>query len=796
MVRVYILNDFFLLAWNEEIDVIEDLAETLQNKIALTYQNQYEDFCDSCAILFVINHNNIDKITQIDTFYSLFDGLFADQETDKRFILRVQKQTLKFVDERGDLALNQEIKARFEILRKEGIISYYVSRRLIGLFSLIKEKKVNVLPIVIKEAKKDDLFYKNSLNILNTSIDNLKLCMQDDYFINRLNRCQTKLEEEKLSIGITGVMNAGKSTMLNALLGEELLGTSVVPETANLTILKYDTKRHAKVYYWTQEEFNKISEHADASPNIEKFVQETQKVFGDKLGDYVTLEGKSETIKIEDLHLYTSVKTSNKKCNLVKSVELYSDLEFLKDGVEIVDTPGLDDPIIQREEITLQYTLDCDLMIHLMNVNQSATKKDVDFIIDAIVYQNVARLLIVLTRIDTINEAELNEVIAYTKSSIKRRLEAQNKSSNLKSILDKIDFIPISGKMALLHKIGKAGVALQYGYDFEKTGLRKIEDYLTKVLFSQESIKASLVIDSNLNEILAVVKQSEKNFQEEIELLGKSKEEIQQEFEAYQKIRTEHLLRLDQIKSTIKQSQSALVLYFKTLEKFSHDGLWNLKNIIKRRVIDDVSYEQRKNKKLPKSERIEYFVQTGIKDGLVDLARDYRYEFQKKMQVSYERLKEDFSDFDSDEVAENQDFDSQEFFDKYLKKFMIFQNSEMLLLNINNAIKKHAKQNLEALDLSLEEILTGAFENIRVSLDERLIKLNHELLDNFVTIATKKVETIENQMEIKDKMIQESQQLITRSSAEKAQKTEELQSRLDVLMTIKKDLVLLSERAR
>ena len=62
MVRVYILNDFFLLAWNEEIDVIEDLAETLQNKIALTYQNQYEDFCDSCAILFVINHNNIDKI--------------------------------------------------------------------------------------------------------------------------------------------------------------------------------------------------------------------------------------------------------------------------------------------------------------------------------------------------------------------------------------------------------------------------------------------------------------------------------------------------------------------------------------------------------------------------------------------------------------------------------------------------------------------------------------------------------------------------------------------------------------
>ncbi|WP_331775481.1 dynamin family protein [Sulfurospirillum sp. 1612] len=793
---MYILNDFFLLAWNEESDAIEDLAETLQNKIAVTYQNHYEDFCDSCVILFIINHDNIDKITQIDTFSSLFGGMFANQEVNQNLILKAQKQTLKFVEEQGNLELNQQIKSRFEILRKEGIISYYISRRLIGLFSLIKEKKRKVETLAIKTAQKDDLFYKNALNILNTGIENLKICMQDEYFINRLDLCQQKLKDEKLSIGITGVMNAGKSTMLNALLGEEILGTSVVPETANLTILKYDKRRHAKVYYWNQHEFEKIVESADDSPSIKKFVQETQEAFGDKLDDYITKSGKTEEIKIEDLHFYTSAKASKKKCNLVKSVDLYSDLEFLKDGVEIVDTPGLDDPIIQREEITLQYTLDCDLMIHLMNVNQSATKKDVDFIIDSIVYQNVARLLIVITRIDTVSEAELKEVVAYTKRGIKERLEAQNKSAKLQLILDKIDFIPISAKMALFHKQGKADIALEKGYDLEKTGLGQIEAYLTKVLFSQESAKASLVIDSNLIEILAVLAQSEKNFREEIELLGKSKEEIQEEFDAYQKQKAEHLSILEQIETTIKESQIELKLYFKTLEQFSHDALWNLKNIIKRRVVDDVSYELRKNKKLPKNERIEYFVQTGIKDGLVDLARDYRFEFQKKMQVSYEHLKESFSGIEDHDNIQNDAFDSQDFFDKYLKQFMIFQNSDALLSAINTAIKKYANKNLEALDLALDALLKEAFETIQISLDDRLMDLNHELLEHFVIVATNRVDVIKNQINMKDKIIQESQQLIARSSAEKAQKTEALESRLDVLGTIKKDLLRLRERVR
>lgn len=53
-------------------------------------------------------------------------------------------------------------------------------------------------------------------------------------------------------------MNAGKSTLINALMGEEILGSSVVPETANLSLLKYSKEAYSRVMYWSKPEWEKI----------------------------------------------------------------------------------------------------------------------------------------------------------------------------------------------------------------------------------------------------------------------------------------------------------------------------------------------------------------------------------------------------------------------------------------------------------------------------------------------------------------------------------------------------------
>ncbi len=113
-------------------------------------------------------------------------------------------------------------------------------------------------------------------------------------------------------------MNAGKSTMLNALMGKEILGSAVVPETANLTIVKHNTTDNAKVFYWNKKEWQKIEDSANSLESMRDFVDETNRVFGENLKNYVQETSRFDEVDINDLKSYTSAEHSAKKCNLVK----------------------------------------------------------------------------------------------------------------------------------------------------------------------------------------------------------------------------------------------------------------------------------------------------------------------------------------------------------------------------------------------------------------------------------------------------------------------------------------------
>ncbi|MFK5880668.1 MAG: dynamin family protein [Sulfurospirillum sp.] len=788
---MHIQKDFFLLGWGEDSDSIEELPVEFSEKIDKTFIDNYEEFCDACSILFIINSENFEKIVQIREFKSIFDGLFSGKTIEKCLILQTQKKVLQFIVKLGNLELNSTLKTNFEVLRKEGIITYYISRRLIGLFALIKKREIAKEQIHLEVATQDKNFYKNSLNLLETSISNLSSILEVKTLKQKLDMVEKKLKSEKFSIGVTGVINAGKSTLLNALLKEEILGTSVIPETANLSILKYSKDRYAKVNFWSKAEFARIEKSAKELKSIEKFIKETKSHFGKSLDKYVQEESRSQKVNMEDLSLYTSAGKSDMKCNLVKSVEIYSELEFLKDGVEIVDTPGLDDPIIQREEITREYVSECDLMMHLMSVNQSATQKDVDFIIDSIIYQNISRLLVVITRIDTVTQEELDEVISYTKKSIKNRLKEQNKSYKFDSIIKKIEFIPVSGKMALFLKTGQEELAQKNGYDLEKSGILNIERYLRRMLFGPLSQKVNLIIQGNKNELLSIIEASRKIFEEEELLLGKSNLEIKEEYKRYLIQKDEMVKVLYEVKKMINRQEIELREYFKTLHKYLHEKLIVIKNITKTRIIDDVSYGMRKNKKIPKKERIDYMVETALKDGLIDLIREYRYEFQKRMKNSFDILTRALR-FDF-EGGENLIFDSREFFERNFKTLKIFQNRSVLLAKIYEIITRHAKKSPQKLEMLMDELLQKNFDDLWELLAKKIEKTDIELLDNFIEINKIRVLDIENDMLAKENLLQSSMRIIKNSFVSKEQREVEIATKKEALSVIKDDLKVLNE---
>ncbi len=783
---MHIINDFFLLIWGERLNqevVFDEKHTTALDQYRLAF---FDNFCDSVAILLITSPQNFANMVRLEEPKTVLNTLFQLSVFSKENIQDAQSQLLGYLVALGNIRVNHAITKRLELLKKEGIISYDAVRSLSSILSLIEEKKIEVSALHVKRATTQENYYKTELNLLLTAIENLKQAVETPRLHERLSAIPERLENQRFSIGITGVMNAGKSTMLNALLGQEVLGTSVVPETANLTLIKYAKNPYAIVNFWNAKEWSKIEEGASSLKSLEIFVKESKAHFGETFNTFVTAKGESASISVEDLALYTSAKHSDKKCNLVKSVELYTDLKFVQDGVQIVDTPGLDDPVVQREEITLEYLSECDLMIHLMNAAQAATQKDIDFIIDALLYRNVAQLLIVITRIDAIKEKELQEVIEYTKRSIEERLKEQNKGAKLDEVIAKIVFIPIAGKLALMHKLGQGEEALALGYDMERTGLPLVEGYLEDVLFGSNSQKANLIISSNRKEIESVISESMSAFEQELHYLSISNEEIEQAYSKHQEEKMVMASFLEQIKTSVAQSKEEMQHYFGTLQKFAYNRLDTLQNVVKRRITDDVTYEFSKNRRAPKEERIGSIIETAIKDGMVDLVRDYRYEFQKKMQSSLEYMDAKYGEFKMEGAAPM--FDAKAFCEEHLGSLQIFKNSTVVIAGANDAIKKYGKNDLSALSITLEAIFGTEFSHIKEMLEDKLHKVNHELLGSFVSLCEAPARAIEEHFGAEEALIERAMHQMKDQTLNREARSMEIKEKERVMGIVLNDL--------
>ncbi|WP_294961285.1 dynamin family protein [Sulfurimonas sp.] len=787
---MHIINDFFLLTWEEDAKQIFSSFGDIKTFLTSTLDSNQETFCDYASILLIVTPLNIDNFSTISEAREAMEFLVGLEEWDKQSVQYIQKELLFFLSSNGNIELNQEIEQRLDILRKENIIGYETSRRLISLLALIESKEEKIKPIHVIKAESGSNFFESAINSLCTAVDNLKNAVEDESLNERLSIIPQKIRNEKFSIGITGVMNAGKSTLLNALLGKEILGTSVVPETANLSIIKHAKTPSAKVNFWTTKEWQNIEKSALTLESMKPFVQETKKYFKDNLESFITEDGFSAEINIDELPSYTSAEHSDKKCNLVKSVELYTDLKFVQNGVEIVDTPGLDDPVIQREEITKGYLFECDLMCHLMNVNQSATQKDIEFIVDTLLYQSIARLLIVITRIDTVSTKELDEVIEYTKSSIKTKLQSLNKEAQFNSIIDKIDFIPIAGKMALMHRIGEGEEATRLGYPIEKTGISNIENYLSDVLFGDNSQKAQLVIESNTKELVGIANISKNTLQIEKDLLGKSASEIENEYNKYQEDIVEIKTKITKLNQDIDQAKDELISYFSTLKNISKNKMISLKTVVKRRVIDDVSYELRKNKTKPQESRIASIIETGIKDGFIDMLRDYRYQFQKRMQDSFEKIQRDFEGFiDSNNNTE----DAKEFFQKHFSDLNLVNSNLILIEQVNAAIKSASKKDIEGIDKKCEAFFIQAFDELYSKFDDKAQKINIDLVNQFELTCKKPLKEIEFEMQTKEENINKAKQRVQDKSFDTSKRLSIIEQKVMLIDKVKDDLTYLGK---
>lgn len=142
---------------------------------------------------------------------------------------------------------------------------------------------------------------------------------------------------------VLGDMKRGKSTFLNALIGENLLPSDVNPCTALLTILRYGPTKQITVHFLD-----------DKDPETMDFDTFKQRYTIDP-SEAKQLESKEELAFPDVSH----------------AVAEYP-LPLLEKGVEIVDSPGLNDTEA-RNDLSLGYINNCHAILFMLRATQPCT---------------------------------------------------------------------------------------------------------------------------------------------------------------------------------------------------------------------------------------------------------------------------------------------------------------------------------------------------------------------------------------------------------------------------------------
>ncbi len=599
----------------------------------------------SLAVLLAADANNFDRFMALKEFRDILHalGLKAD-------IYSLQCAQLGAINALKSAKISKsKLLAALEILQTENIISAaHFSRLAAFLHSL----SANLSAGNEQEGanfKKSDVFHQK-IDALNDICERILSLNPHAHVANAATKARQKAHDLEFNVAVTGVINAGKSTLLNALLGKKILGASNVPETINLTVLKYSPEPFAKVNFWSKAELKGLGIAQDRDDDIAQIYgdfavkfegdpsETTQNLNGkfDADGDELAAKFKSssadqicsdqpasKTVKTDEIKLYTSA--DSKYAKFVKSVELYENLEFLKDNVRIIDTPGIDDAVAAREELVRRFMRECDLMVHLMNVSQSATQKDLDFIVSSLQNSHAVRLAVLLTHADVLKEGELNEVAAYAKKSVEERTRELGIGA---------EFFAVSAK--------------SYFEGGQNSGVEEFKEYLYETLFGQNSQKSRLGIEAYKKELGRVCAQFAADTQSEILKLTGSNLSLSQKLAELNEQKTALDSRLEDVRYAVKEELERLDTA-KTAASYEL-GLRSLAQTLKQRVADDVNYAASKKQKID-PQRLSRIAQTTIKDGIIVLMRQNRNEIVRQIAACAQNIALKFGEFEGKTAA-------------------------------------------------------------------------------------------------------------------------------------------------
>ena len=291
-----------------------------------------------------------------------------------------------------------------------------------------------------------------------------------------LQEIKDKIDNDTLVIGVIGQMKCGKSTFLNSFVFEDdVLPSATTPMTAALSIITWGEKARLVAEFYTKDEWEEQKYQAGRSfDDVKDDLDESRvKAAKDlvsrasKLGNTLdSLLGKTQEDDLSNLIQY--VGADGKYVSITKAVTIYYPKEYLK-GVEIVDTPGFNDPIVSREERTKEFLKKADVVLMMLYAGRPFDDTDRSILFKNVRQCGIGKVLIGINKYDIpfcdeTNPEDESQIKAYVVEEIRKACKECDDNA-LNDILKETEPIPLSAEMALLSQMPMSKISASEVYD-------------------------------------------------------------------------------------------------------------------------------------------------------------------------------------------------------------------------------------------------------------------------------------------------------------------------------------------
>jgi GTP-binding protein EngB required for normal cell division len=300
----------------------------------------------------------------------------------------------------------------------------------------IKPRRDAQRPSVARKVGVGDELRKARETVLESGQKLAGLC--DPALADYINRLLTMIESQHCNIAFIGQMNAGKSSLINSFIGApKFLPTEITPWTTVVTNLYFGIPKlpvsGALFEFFNKTEWQQLAEGSVRVRSLtERLIpnfpwQDFYRQVGnmrekaeEKLGSrYAELLGSQHAFPIvtgEILEKYIAAEsplgdldegTAGEYSMITKAAHLYFELNSFFYPSIVIDTPGVNDPFLVRDEITRQNLERANIFVIVVTARQPLSNADLD-LLRILRGLNKDNIIIFVNKIDELDDFETN----------------------------------------------------------------------------------------------------------------------------------------------------------------------------------------------------------------------------------------------------------------------------------------------------------------------------------------------------------------------------------------------------